>query len=252
MIPTALIPVVTSWLVHAPSSSSLLGAIFALPIGNHALFRTRAVQYRHTREYKVNILYFAGTGKIVIITCVYLLFCRLFVLAFDDVFIVSVPLRAVPPLKFGVGLRPARILPLAHLPPSPGLHMGAAQSTPCVTDVTHVMCATPGRRRFGKGLTLGWQNASSDQRGMLPIGLEKPRHAEKASVLLDLVNLRVHHQIAAELALIAQLQPHLRSAPHLRSLPQSRVVPQLRAVPQSRAAPWMRSHYHLPHLRAVR
>ena len=84
--------------------------------------------------------------------------------------------------------------------------MGAAQGTPCVTDVTRVMCVTPGQRRFGKGLTLGWRNASSDQRGMLPIGLQKPRHAENAPVLLDLVNLRVHHQIAAVLALAAQLR----------------------------------------------
>ena len=78
-----------------------------------------------------------------------------------------------------------------------------------MTDVTRVVCATPGRRRFGKGLTLGWRNASSNQRGMLPIGLEKPRHSENAPVLLDLVNLRVHHQIVAGLALAAQLQPHL-------------------------------------------
>ena len=99
----------------------------------------------------MNILYFAETGKIVYLTCVYIcvsvFFCPDLRRCHRTVFTVWVPLRTVPPLRFGVGLRPAQILPPTLLLPSLGLHVVAALGIPCVTVVTRVMCATPGRKR---------------------------------------------------------------------------------------------------------
>ena len=141
-------------------------------------------------------LYIAGTGNLSVSLC----FPVYFVLFPSDLrrcrrpaCIASVPRRDDLLLRFGVGLRPARISPLALLLTYPGSHTGAALGTPVVTGTIPALCANPGRRRPGWDSILGWPRESNGLRGMQPIGPAKRKHAENVLVLRALTNLQVCH-----------------------------------------------------------
>ena len=114
--------------------------------------RTRAYSTDVQASITVRPLYIAGTGNLSVslfFPCIIVLFpsdlrrCR------RPACIASVPRRDDLLLRFGVGLRPARISPLALLLMYPGSRTGAALGTPVVTGITPALCANPGRRRPG-------------------------------------------------------------------------------------------------------